>query len=110
VASCKEDIADPVRYYNSREGGLGTNANSHHHQQGRVTLPKEVRDALRLAAGDRISFTLREDGIVEIRPEKDKGAEVAAITDLDASEVAETQMALMGELDGIPEWKDGHLA
>lgn len=33
--------------------------------------------------------------------------EAAAITDLDAAEVAETQEALVGELRGIPGWKDG---
>jgi len=31
----------------------------------------------------------------------------SAITDLDADQVAETQMALVGELQGIPEWKAG---
>lgn len=33
--------------------------------------------------------------------------EAAAITDLDPAEVAETQVALMDELGGISEWKDG---
>ena len=33
--------------------------------------------------------------------------EAAAITDLDAAEVAETQVALVGELRGVPEWKGG---
>lgn len=32
--------------------------------------------------------------------------EAAAITDLDPAEVAEAQVALLGELDEIPAWKD----
>ena len=35
--------------------------------------------------------------------------EAAAITDLDPAEVAETQVALMGELEPIPEWKDAEV-
>jgi hypothetical protein len=34
--------------------------------------------------------------------------EAAAITDLTVEEVGETQLALAGELRGVPEWKDGH--
>jgi antitoxin PrlF len=37
--------------------------------KGQVTIPKEVRDALRVGSGDRVSFVLREDGVVEMRPE-----------------------------------------
>jgi len=33
--------------------------------------------------------------------------EAAAITDLNAAEVAESQVALLGELRGVPEWKGG---
>lgn len=33
--------------------------------------------------------------------------EAAAITDLDAEEVGETQTAMAGELRGIEEWKGG---
>lgn len=33
--------------------------------------------------------------------------EAAAITDLEPSEVAETQAALIGELGELSEWKDG---
>jgi AbrB family looped-hinge helix DNA binding protein len=37
--------------------------------KGQVTIPKEVRDALRLETGHRIAFQVRGDGIVEMRPE-----------------------------------------
>lgn len=34
--------------------------------------------------------------------------EASAITDLDAAEIAEAQVKLMGELQDTPEWKDGN--
>ena len=37
--------------------------------KGQVTIPKQIRDALRIDAGDRVSFVMREDGVVEMRPE-----------------------------------------
>ncbi|MEA3412579.1 MAG: AbrB/MazE/SpoVT family DNA-binding domain-containing protein [Pseudomonadota bacterium] len=37
--------------------------------KGQVTIPKEVRDALHLDAGDRVLFVVREDGVVELRPQ-----------------------------------------
>lgn len=36
--------------------------------KGQVTIPKPVRDALGLETGDRVCFTLREDGVVELVP------------------------------------------
>lgn len=36
--------------------------------KGQVTIPKEVRDALGLEVGHRVSFQLREDGVIEIHP------------------------------------------
>jgi antitoxin PrlF len=37
--------------------------------KGQITIPREVREALSLKAGHRVSFVLREDGVVEMRPE-----------------------------------------
>ena len=37
--------------------------------KGQVTIPKPVRAALGVHAGDRVSFLVREDGVVELRPE-----------------------------------------
>lgn len=37
--------------------------------KGQITIPKQVRDALGLEAGDRVSFRVREDGVVEMVPE-----------------------------------------
>ncbi len=36
--------------------------------KGQVTIPKEVREALHIDAGDRVQFFIREDGVVELRP------------------------------------------
>jgi AbrB family looped-hinge helix DNA binding protein len=36
--------------------------------KGRLVIPKEVRDFLRVTAGDRIDFVVRDDGQVLIRP------------------------------------------
>lgn len=37
--------------------------------KGQITIPKEVRDALGLDTGHRVSFVLRENGVVEMHPE-----------------------------------------
>jgi antitoxin PrlF len=37
--------------------------------KGQITIPKKVRDALGLEVGDRVSFRVREDGVVEMVPE-----------------------------------------
>jgi AbrB family looped-hinge helix DNA binding protein len=34
--------------------------------KGQVTIPKEVRQALGVEPGDRVSFVLRSDGVVEL--------------------------------------------
>jgi antitoxin PrlF len=37
--------------------------------KGQITVPKTIREALRLETGDRVQFRLREDGVVEMLPE-----------------------------------------
>jgi AbrB family looped-hinge helix DNA binding protein len=37
--------------------------------KGQVTIPKSVREVLGVHAGDRVAFFVRQDGIVELRPE-----------------------------------------
>lgn len=44
-------------------------ANSTITSKGQVTIPKEVRDSLGLEAGHRVSFLIREDGVLELHPE-----------------------------------------
>ena len=36
--------------------------------KGQLTLPKAIRDLLRLGAGDRVDFIVKDDGTVVLRP------------------------------------------
>ena len=36
--------------------------------KGQLTLPREVREALRVGPGDRLEFVLREDGTYAVLP------------------------------------------
>ena len=36
--------------------------------KGQITIPKPVRDHLKVDTGDRVSFTIQDDGSVVLRP------------------------------------------
>lgn len=36
--------------------------------KGQLTLPKAIRDLLRLGTGDRVDFVVKDDGTVVLRP------------------------------------------
>jgi len=36
--------------------------------KGQITLPKSIRDRLRLDAGDQVDFIVQDDGTVVLRP------------------------------------------
>ena len=44
--------------------------------KGQVTIPKSIRDSLKVSTGDKINFIVSEDGEVIIKPLAKKAAEV----------------------------------
>lgn len=44
--------------------------------KGQITIPKEIRDQLGVAAGDRIEFSLEADGTVSMRPARHSAREL----------------------------------
>jgi len=67
-----------------------------------IELPGTVEEQLRELALKQG----REMGVI-IEEALRTYVEATAITDLEPEDVAETQMALIGELRSVPEWKDG---
>jgi len=67
-----------------------------------IELPDAVEEELRSLAvkQGRDLRTLVEEALRQY-------IEFTAITDLDATDVGETQTALLGELPPVPEWKAG---
>jgi predicted transcriptional regulator len=65
-----------------------------------VELPRSIEEELKTLAArqGRDIVRLVEDAVRDY-------LEAAAITDVDAAEVAEVQAKLVGELRGIPGWK-----
>jgi predicted transcriptional regulator len=63
-----------------------------------ATVEKELRD---------LAVTQSRDVGEVVEEAVRQYLEAAAITDLDAADVAEAQMKLVGELQGFHEWKDG---
>jgi len=47
--------------------------------KGQTTIPKPIRDSLRMKAGDRMSFTLMPDGVVIMRVKNKRISEVAGL-------------------------------
>lgn len=47
--------------------------------KGQVTLPKEIRDALKLDSGAKLDFSLQADGSVNVRPLKNSVASLFGI-------------------------------
>ena len=45
--------------------------------KGQVTVPREIRDRLGLAAGDKMTFTMLSDGTVVMRPKTRRLADLA---------------------------------
>lgn len=45
--------------------------------KGQTTIPKEIRDSLRIKPGDRMTFTLMPDGTVVMRVKNRRIAELA---------------------------------
>ena len=47
--------------------------------KGQTTIPREIREVLRLKAGDRMTFTLMPDGTVILRVKNGKAEDLAGM-------------------------------
>ena len=47
--------------------------------KGQMTIPKAIRDSLRMKAGDRMTFTLMPDGIVVLRVKNKRVSDLGGI-------------------------------
>jgi AbrB family looped-hinge helix DNA binding protein len=47
--------------------------------KGQTTIPKQIRDSLNLKTGDRMTFTLMPDGVVQLRVKNRHLADAAGI-------------------------------
>jgi AbrB family looped-hinge helix DNA binding protein len=47
--------------------------------KGQTTIPKPIRDGLRMKTGDRMSFTLMPDGVVIMRVRNKRVSELAGL-------------------------------
>lgn len=50
-----------------KKQGNGTVDCRQSHRQGRITIPKQVRESLNLRPGDKVRFEIEEDGCARIR-------------------------------------------
>ena len=47
--------------------------------KGQTTIPKPIRDSLRMKAGDKMSFTLMPDGVVLMRVKNRQVSDLAGL-------------------------------
>jgi antitoxin PrlF len=47
--------------------------------KGQTTIPKAIRDSLRMKAGDKMSFTLMPDGVVIMRVKNRRVSDLAGL-------------------------------
>jgi len=47
--------------------------------KGQTTIPKTIRDSLKMKAGDRMTFTLMPDGVVLMRVKNKRVADLAGL-------------------------------
>lgn len=60
--------------------------------KGQITIPKEIRDSLRLKPGDQVDFVQGADGIVRLRPLTRSIMELFGILKWDGPPVTVEQM------------------